>query len=174
MKRITVVMTLLASLLIAASALAAVVEATDPDDVNGFLDLASLKSDSEEGGNGFFTIKTHDGFACNYLKPGSKKTNLKLLFDDGRDGDIDLVGRFECSDNKLFMMLHGKETENNYEPLRVKRPRAKVAKVAFQLDLAEFEATHLGVIVKSKDSTNVDCDPKCVDRIPKKGSLKAY
>mgnify|MGYP006176933375 CR=1 FL=1 len=49
-----------------------------------------------------------------------------------------------------------------------------MAKVAFQLDLAEFEANRLGVIAKSKDSTNVDCDPACVDRITKKGSLRAY
>ncbi len=152
---------------------AAEVEATDPDDVDGFLDLASLKSDAEKGGPGFFTIRTHEGFACNYLEPDGD-TYLKLQFDDGRDGDIDLVGTFECSDNKLMFLLHGTKSGNNYEPLRAKRPKSKVTKVSFQLDLAEFKSDTLGVRVKSKDATNVDCDPACKDKIPGNGSLKAY
>lgn len=159
--------------LLSIPASAAEVEANDPDDVSGFLDLALLKSVAEEGGPGFFTIKTHEGFACNYLKPNGKNY-LKLQFDDGRDGDIDLVGVFECADNKLMFLLHGKETGNNYEPLRAKRPKAKVTKVSFQLDLAEFESDTMGVIVRSKDGTNVDCDPVCKDSIPENGSLKAY
>lgn len=161
---------LLAALVTAASpASAAVVENTDPDDQNGFLDLELLRSEAEKGGAGYFKIKVYDGYACNYLKESSKNY-LKLLFDDGMDGDTDLIGEFTCVDNKLLFFLHGKDTGNNYEPLRAQRPKAKITKVAFQLDLAEFKANHVRVTVKAKDATNVDCDPACIDTI----KLQAY
>jgi hypothetical protein len=175
MKRFSIVLACLSLVFVSLPATAAGVVANDPDDVDGFLDLAELSVEAVEGESGFFKITTHEGYACNYLKPESKKTYLKLLFDDGRDGDTDLVGRFECVDNKLFMFLHGKETGNNYEGLRVDRPRAKVSKVSFQMDLEEFQSNKLGVVVKSKDATNTECqETACKDRIPESGSLKVY
>ncbi len=175
MKRYSIVLACLNVVFAAIPVTAAEVVANDPDDVKGSLDLAELRVEAQQGEAGFFKITTHDGYACDYLKPESKKTYLKLLFDDGRDGDTDLVGRFECVDNKLFLFLHGKETGNNYEGLRVGRPKPKVSKVSFQLDLEEFKSNKLGVVVKSKDGTDTDClETACKDRIPESGSLKAY
>jgi hypothetical protein len=147
---------------------------TDPDDKDGFLDLAVLKAKGDKGEIGTFTIETHDGFACNYLKADGKN-HLKLVFDDGRDGDADLVGRFECLENKLFMFLHGSDTGSDYEPIRAERPKAKITRVRVPLDLIEFERAHMGVKVLAKDNTNVDCKPEaCKDRIPSSGNLKVY
>lgn len=169
--RVSLVAVLLA---LALPAGAAEIATTDPDDVAGKLDLRELSFEAERNGAGFFTVKTHDAFGCNYLKKG-KPNRLKLLFDDGRDGDVDLVGRFECMDGTLLMFLHGKESGNNYEPLKAKRPTRKVAKVAFQLDIAEFESDTMGVKVRSVDGTAEGCtDDPCKDGIPAKGSVKAY
>ena len=172
MKRVLSVVSVLCLLFVALPAHAA--EDTDPDDKAGFLDLAELVAVGDQGEIGTFTIKTHEGFACNYLK-ASTDNYLKIVFDDGRDGDADLVGRFKCIDNKLMFFLHGPDTGNDYEPFRADRPKAKVTRVAFAMDLAEFEANHMGVKVLAKDATNVDCKPDaCKDRIPSSGDLKVY
>ena len=60
MKRFSVVLACLGLVLTAFPASAAEIVANDPDDVSGFLDLAELKVDAEEGGAGFFKITTHD------------------------------------------------------------------------------------------------------------------
>jgi hypothetical protein len=147
---------------------------TDPDDKAGFLDLAELVAVGDKGDVGTFTIKTHEGYACNYLKPSSDNY-LKLMFDDGRDGDTDLVARFKCIDNKMMVFLHGPQTGNTYDEFRADRPKAKVTRTAFSMDLIEFEANHMGVKVLAKDATNVDCKPDaCKDRIPSSGDLKVY
>ncbi|MFP5298612.1 MAG: hypothetical protein ACLGHL_06475 [Actinomycetota bacterium] len=162
------------SVVLALPAWAAEVVKNDPDDSDGKLDLSRLVVDATKGEAGFFTIKTHDNFRCGYLKPG-KPNRLRLLFDDGRDGDIDLIGRFECDGDKLLMFLVGKETGNNYEPLRARRPSNKTVKVAFQLDIAEFEADTLGVKVRTVDGTAEGCtDEPCKDSVPGKGTLQAY
>lgn len=172
----TLIRALVIALVIVSALPVAAAEVTkdDPDDSDGKLDLSMLGVDATKGEAGFFTIKTHDGFKCGYLKP-SKPNKLRLLFDDGRDGDIDLVGRFECHDDKLLMFLSGKETGNNYEPLKARRPSNKTVKVAFQLDIAEFEADTMGVKVRSIDGTAEGCtEEPCRDSVPGKGTLKAY
>jgi hypothetical protein len=171
-KRVLSAVSVLCLLFVALPAHAA--EDTDPDDKAGFLDLAELIAEGDKGEVGKFTIKTHEGFACNYLKPSSDNY-LKLVFDDRRDGDADLVGRFKCIDNALMLFLHGSETGSDYEPIRADRPRAKVTRVSVPMDLLEFEGNHMGVKVLAKDATNVDCKPDaCKDRIPSSGDLKVY
>jgi hypothetical protein len=171
-KRVLTLLSVLCLFLLAFPAHAA--EDTDPDDQAGFLDLAELIAVGEKGDVGTFTIKTHEGYACNYLKPSSDNY-LKLVFDERRDGDADLVGRFKCIDNKLMFFLHGSDTGSDYEPFRADRPKAKVTRVAFSMDLLEFEGNHMGVKVLAKDATNVDCKPTaCKDRIPSSGDLKVY
>lgn len=167
---------LVVALMLAAALPAAAAEMTknDPDDSDGKLDLRQLVVDATKGEAGFFTIKTYEGFKCGYLKK-DKPNKMRLLFDDGRDGDIDLVGKFECSNDKLWMFLHGIETGNNYEPLRARRPSNKTVKVAFQLDIAEFEADTMGVKVKTVDGTAERCtEVACRDSAPGKGTLQAY
>lgn len=159
---------------LALPASAAEVTKSDPNDSDGLLDVREVVIDAERNGAGFFTIKTFEGFNCGYLKKSSGN-KLKLLFDDGRDGSTDLIGRFECQGGDLLMFLHGKETGNNYEPLKAKRPSKKVVKVAFQLDISEFTSDTMGVKVRTVDASADGCtEEACKDKAPNRGSVKAY
>jgi hypothetical protein len=121
------------------------------------------------GDVGTLKMVTDDEFGCGLLKQ-SKPNYLKWLFDDGRDGDVDLKGNIVCKNKKLFLMLKSKK--NRYEAIRVKRPSKDVVKATFSFDLAEFKANHLDVTAKSKDATSIGCTTvACKDTV---GPLKAY
>ena len=164
---------LILAVVVAAPALGAHVSATDPDDVEGFLDVAQIAYRGTPHATGTLTIKTYEGFSCNYLK-ASRDAFLKWLFDDGNDGDFELVGTFVCRSNKLYLDLHGKKSGNNYEPIRAKRKNARTTKVTFPFDLTEMKSKHLGLVVRSKDGVNTACSPACRDRAPDTGEMQAY
>ncbi|MEA2477472.1 MAG: hypothetical protein QOC87_1671 [Actinomycetota bacterium] len=157
----------------AAPALGAHSSATDPDDADGLLDVATIAYQGTPHSVGTLTITTQEGFACNYLK-ASRDAFLKWLFDDGKDGDFDLVGTFVCRSNKLYLDLRGKKSGNSYEPIRAKRKNARTTKVTFPFDLTEMKSKHLGLVVRSKDGVNASCSPACRDRAPDTGELSAY
>ncbi|MDP9225272.1 MAG: right-handed parallel beta-helix repeat-containing protein [Actinomycetota bacterium] len=149
--------------------------ATDSNHTAGRLDIARLNARGSRHGTGHFKIATQRRFRCQTLKL-SKPNHLKLLFDDRRDGDADLVGRFFCSKgssrNHWFLRLHGPSTGSHYEALRATRPNRHTLKVTVPLDLREFKGTHMGVFARSKDAA---CNPNaCRDRAPHNGSLKVY
>jgi hypothetical protein len=121
------------------------------------------------GGVGTLKLVTDAEFGCGLLKP-NKPNYLKWLFDDDRDGDVDLKGDIVCKDKKLVLMLKSKK--NKYEPVRVNRPTKDVLKAKFSFDLIELKSKHLDVTAKSKDTTSPGCSPvACVDTV---GPLKAY
>ena len=148
--------------------------ANDPDEVEGFLDIARVEFKGQARGTNTVTVITQEGFACNYLNP-SDDNYLKLQFDKKSNGSIDLVGTFRCVDNKLYLALHGKKTGSDYEEVRAKRPRANTTKVTFPFDIPELDANHVSLIVKTKDHTNVGCIPAaCRDRFPDSGEFSLY
>ena len=121
------------------------------------------------GGVGTLKLMTEADFSCGLLK-ASKPNYLRWLFDDGRDGDIDLKGNIVCRDKKLFLMLKSKK--NRYEGIRVKRPQKDTVKARFSFDIPELKSNHLDVTAKSKDSTSSGCtSTACKDTV---GPLKAY
>jgi hypothetical protein len=152
---------------------------SDPNDTRGRLDIFVLRASGARHGMGRFSIETQRRFGCNKLKLG-KPNRLKLLFDDQRDGDIDLVGRFYCfrgsySHNHWYLRLHGPSSGSHYEELRATRPDRHTINVAVPLDLLEFVGSHLGVLARSKDATAAACTSKaCRDRAPDAGNLKVY
>jgi hypothetical protein len=151
---------------------------TDPNDTPGPLDITLLKASGTRHGIGHFRIETQHRFRCRKLKLG-KPNRLKLLFDDGRDHDVDLVGRFLCSKddsgNQWSLRLHGPSTGNHYEDLHARRPNRHTLKVIVPLDLLEFAAPHMGVFARSKDATAPTCSTEpCRDRAPDVGNLKVY
>ncbi|MFN2593733.1 MAG: hypothetical protein ABR579_02450 [Actinomycetota bacterium] len=147
--------------------------ATDPDDADGFLDIASIAYQGTPHSTGTLTIKTYEGYSCNYLK-ASRNAYLKWFLDDGKDGDFELVGKFVCRSNKLYMDLRGKKSGNHYEPIRAKRKNAKTTKVTFPFDLSEMKSKHLGAVAKSKDGVNASCSTPCLDRAPDDGEMSLY
>ncbi|MDQ3878389.1 MAG: hypothetical protein M3290_08600 [Actinomycetota bacterium] len=172
-RSIALALGVLVAVISAAPALGARSSATDPDDAGGFLDIATIAYHGTRHSTGTLTIKTYEGFSCNYLKPG-RDAYLKWLFDDGKDGDFELVGKFVCRSNKLYMDLRGKKSGNNYEPIKAKRKNARTTKVTFPFDLPEMKSRHLGLVAKSKDGVNAACDPVCLDRAPDSGEMPAY
>jgi hypothetical protein len=141
------------------------------------LDISHLRAHGSRHGTGHFKIATQRRFGCQKLKLASPN-RLKLHFDDRRDGDTDLVGRFYCSKgnrNHWFLRLHGPSTGNHYEALRATRPNRHTLKVAVPLSLRGFKGTHMGVFAHSKDATASACMPRaCGDRAPNGGSRKVY
>jgi hypothetical protein len=150
----------------------------DPNDTAGKLDITLLRATGARHGVGHFRIETQRRFRCRKLKLG-KPNRLRLLFDDRRDQEIDLVGRFYCAResgrNRWFLRLHGPSTGSHYEELHVTRPNRHAVKVTVPLDLTEFVAVHMGVVATSKDATAPACTPEpCRDRAPDVGNLKVY
>ena len=120
------------------------------------------------GSVGTLKLVTDSEFGCGLLAP-KKPNSLRWLFDDGRDGDIDLKGNFVCRKKKLMFELKSKKTK--YESIRAKRPSKDTIKVTFTFDLAELKSKHLNVTAKSKDKTSPGCATACSDTV---GPLKAY
>jgi Right handed beta helix region len=147
---------------------------TDPNDTGGRLDIAVLRGTGGRHGTGHFKIETQRRFGCRTLKLG-KPNRLELLFDDRRDGDADLIGKFRCSKGHWTLRLHGPSSGNHYEALHATRPNRHTLKVTVPLDLRELKGTHMGVYARSKDATAPGCRAQsCRDRAPKAGSLKVY
>jgi hypothetical protein len=169
-------LTLVVSLL--ASPASAAEQAEDPNDTGGQLDIRLISFKGAAGASGTVKIKTQNPWGCKYLRQGVK-TSLNWYFDDGEDGDNDLIGKFVCinanSNNpKLILKLHGPDSDNHYEPVPAKKPDKKTVKATFPFDLAEFESEHASAHARSSDAIGEGCDPKCVDRAPDTGGMRLY
>jgi hypothetical protein len=156
---------------------AAAAKAEDPNDVDGKLDIRLISFKGAAGGTGTVKLKTQNPWGCKFLRQGVK-TSLNWYFDDGEDGDNDLIGKFVCinanSDNpKLILKLHGPDTDNRYEPVPAKKPDKKTVKATFPFDLPEFESDHASAHARSKDAISEGCDV-CVDRAPDTGGMTLY
>jgi hypothetical protein len=148
-------------------------ERRDPKDTDGRLDIVFTRATGDKGDVGHLKIGTEDRWRCGYLKR-NRNTSLRWVFDDGRDGDIDLVGKFVCREDVLNFNLRGPDTGNRYEPLTVQRPNRRTVKVNVPFDLVEFEDNHMGVVARSKDGEAPACETPCSDRAPNKSSMKVY
>ncbi|HEY7874851.1 MAG TPA: hypothetical protein VIG64_06980 [Actinomycetota bacterium] len=168
---------LLIASILAPPAAAAKETATDPNDTGGRLDIVELSFKGEAGGTNTIKLKTQNPWGCKFLRQGVK-TSLNWHFDDGEDGDNDLVGKFVCvnansNDPELVLKLHGTDSNNNYDPVPTKRPDKKTVKVTFPFDIGEFESEHASAHARSKDAISEGCDV-CVDRAPDTGGLTLY
>ena len=171
MNRLAAALIVVLSLFPIAAVMAA--ERRDPKDADGRLDIVLIVATGDKGEVGHLTIRTEDRWRCRYLKR-SRNTSLKWLFDDRRDGDTDLIGRFVCRKGRLSFNLRGPDTGNHYEPLKVRRPNRRTTKVNVPFDLAEFEGAHMGVAARSKDGEAPACETPCVDRAPNMGTMRVY
>lgn len=149
----------------------------DPNDTDGKLDVVLISFKGTAGGTGTVKLKTQNRWGCKFLRQGVK-TSLNWYFDDGEDGDNDLIGKFVCvnansNKPKLIMKLSGPDSGNNYEPVPAKRPDKKTVKATFPFDLAELESEHASAHVRSKDAISEGCDV-CVDRAPDTGGMRMY
>jgi hypothetical protein len=142
----------------------------DPKDVSGRLDIVRIKFTSQQQ-LATLTLETENAWRCRYLKP-AKKTALRWLFDDGADGDNDLIGDFVCRQKKLVFELHSEDSQ--YEPIFATRPDKRTVKVTMPLDVPELESDTLVLAAKSRDGAAGACDQTCRDRAPNEGRMKAY
>lgn len=149
------------------------ISSTARQDSQGKIQILFVKASGSRNGIGRFEIGTEKRLRCRYLRP-SKDRSLKWSFDDGRDGDFDLVGKFLCTKGHLLFLLRGTQTRNMYEPIQPKRANRRSLVVRFTLDLAEFKASHLWAVAKSRDGQSSACTKPCRDRAPDSGYLHVY
>ncbi len=97
-----------------------------------------FKAPEKRSGIGRYTMYMKKPLRCRYLEP-AKDRSLKLLFDNGRDGDFDLKGKFVCTEGRLLLFLRGTQTHNRYEPIRPERLSPSDLRVGIPLDLAELK-----------------------------------
>ena len=152
--------------------------ASDPNDADGVFDMEKIGI-VYDSGTGVLTLKirTFHGWGCRYLRQ-SQETALNWYFDDGEDGDNDLIGKFVCvkagKNPTLIFKLHGTDSGNNYESLKAKRPNHHTVTVKMPTDLTELEAEHMRVHARSSNGVDDGCDSTCVDRAPDTGGVRAY
>ncbi len=139
----------------------------------GKLEIVFVKASGTRDGIGRFELGTEKRVRCRYLRP-RKDRSLRWSFDDGGDGDFDLVGRFACIESRLLFLLRGRSTHRKYESIRTRRPSRRSLAVRFSLELKELRAKHLLAVAKSRDSQSPACATSCKDRAPDSGFLHVY
>lgn len=93
----------------------------DANDSESRLDIRIISENANPREGGSLTIRMFRRWGNRYLRDGLP-TNLKWRFDDGDDGDVDLVGKFRFTNGALRFFLRGTESGNRYEPIRARRP----------------------------------------------------
>jgi hypothetical protein len=142
----------------------------DPNDSESRLDIRLISENARPHRGGALTIRMFRRWGSRYLRD-ALPTNLRWRFDDGDDGDFDLVGKFRFTDGALRFFLRGPDTGNIYEPLRARRPDRRSVKVRFSFDIEELQSNRVSVVASSFDG-GPDCpgDP-CRDRAPDTGRM---
>jgi hypothetical protein len=138
----------------------------DPNDSDSRLDIRLISENADPGTGGSLTIRTFGRWRSRYLRD-SRPTGLKWKFDDGDDGDFDLVGKFRFVRGELRFFLRGIETENRYESIRARRLDRRSVRVRFSFDIEELQSNDLSIVATSFDAAAGTCssDP-CRDRAP--------
>jgi hypothetical protein len=158
------------ALMIIGSPASARVSRGDPNDSDSRLDINLISVNGEPGVGGAMTIRTFEQWHSRYLND-ARRTNLKWLFDNRDDGDIDLVGTFRHMNGRLLFFLRGTKTGNRYEPIRARRPDPRTVRVRFSFDIAELQSNNLSVVARSF-SAERDCPvDRCRDRAPNTGRM---
>lgn len=176
MKRVALVGTVCCLLALASPAAAK--SMTDPDDMTSPLDIRKMVYVDEGGQVGTLKLVSEEDWRCSYLVPNLN--TLKWYFDGQADGDVDLIGKFKCvktgQGKALYLFLHGKQTGNNYEPVKAKRPDKRSAEATFSFDLVELNGEHLKLYAQVKDGAAEGCTSanKCFDRAPDTGKWMVY
>ncbi|MBA3628953.1 MAG: hypothetical protein H0W55_04650 [Actinobacteria bacterium] len=171
-RKLALILAVMALVVLWAAPVPAISSAANQD-ASGKLDLWFVTAGkANRNGIGRFALGTEKRLRCRYLR-SSKDRSLKWSFDDGRDGDFDLVGKFVCTRGHLLFHLRGTQTHNVYEPIEPKKGR-KTLLVRVPLDLAELRARHLSVVAKSKDGQSPGCSEPCRDRLPESGLFDVY
>jgi hypothetical protein len=142
----------------------------DPNDSESRLDIRLISEHASPNPGGGLTIRTFRRWHSRYLRDGLP-TNLRWKFDDGDDGDWDLVGKFRFTHGALRFFLRGTDSGNVYEPLRVTRRDRKSARVRFSFDIEELQSNRLSVIAKSFDAGWKCPGDPCRDRAPDTGRM---
>jgi hypothetical protein len=142
----------------------------DPNDSDSRLDIRLISENAEPGVGGAMTIRTFGRWHSRYLRD-ALPTSLKWKFDDGDDGDVDLVGNFRYKNGALRLFLRGPDTGNRYEPIRARRPNRRMVRVRFSFDIAELQSSNLSVMASSVVA-GLECpDDPCRDRAPNTGRM---
>jgi hypothetical protein len=151
---------------------------SDPDDMTSPLDVRRLVHRDKGGDVHSLKVVTDQNWRCRYLDP--KLNKIRLLFDGGKNPDIDLVGNLRClkfeGQRELILVLSGRDTASHYEPVPVTRPSRHSFKATFSFDLPELQGTHVDMLIRVKDSVAEGCTSAfpCTERAPDASRWRLY
>jgi hypothetical protein len=156
----------------AASLTACCVEqASDPQDVEGRLDLALLRY-TKNGPNAPMkvTVQTDEGWPPRVLR--AHVNRLKVLIDRNEDGNIDFRAAIKKVDGPLE--VHIKGSGSSFEPLPTQKPNPRTVRFTIPGSSPPNPGGAVDLAATSRFIESAPCDPgsggtACVDRAPNSG-----
>ena len=172
MRKLAFAAAVLAGLLVTQAAPAA--ELFDADDSASRLDLRKVEVVAEHGGTGTVKVVTYGKWKSRFLRDANP-TTLRVLFDDGADGDADLVGNFRYKRGALLLFLRSADGSNHYEPVPAERNNRRSVSATFPFDVTELASDDLSVWARIVDAASSGCrEAVCRDRGPDSGGVRPY
>lgn len=164
-----VLVPLLALLLLAPGAGAATV--TDPDDVAGKLDLATVTATKSEASAPLkIRITTYENWAARLLRE-SGPNRVIVLFNVDTDPDPEYRGRILYAGGDLFMTISGEGS--SFEPLPVRHPNGHTLRTVVPGSSPPNPDGQVRIAVRSRLYDDADCADGCFDRAPNGGWVLA-
>ena len=155
---------------------AAAVSISDSKDTPGRLDITSIGAKNDEV-NALIrvNVKTEWGYRCRFFAPDSPN-RVWLDIDVGRDGDIDVIGRFECHKGRAFPNGWFIELSNGWRfGASHTGPRMLVVNLGWEGIPGDQRSNHGSIAVRTRDGQSPPCTPiPCKDRAPDRGWLSVW
>lgn len=160
-----VLIPLLALVLLALPAGAA--QVTDPDDVGGKLDLATVTARKADALAPLkIRITTYESWAARLLR-ASGRNRVVVLFNVDPDPKKEYRGVIEYVDGDLVMLISGQGS--SFEPLPVRHPDGRTLRTVVPGESPPNPDTQVRIAVRSSFFDDGDCVEGCRDRAPNGG-----
>jgi hypothetical protein len=164
------------TLVLAMASPAAAVWLRDPTDTPGRLDITWIGAKNDEV-NALVKVhvKTRGAYRCRLLAPDGPN-RMWLLIDVGRDGDIDVIGRFMCRKGHAFpggwfiRLSNGSRFGASHSG-----PDMLVVNIGWEGIPGDQSRNHGSIAVRTRDGQSSPCTSiPCRDRAPNKGWLSVW
>lgn len=142
---------------------------TDPDDVAGKLDLATLSgTKSEDAAPLKIRITTHENWAARLLRD-SGRNRVWVLFNVDTDPEPEYRGEIVYTGGDLVMLIEGEGS--SFEPLPVRHPDGHTLRTTVPGGSPPNPEGRVRIAARSRFVDEADCASGCRDRAPNGGWL---
>jgi hypothetical protein len=162
-----------AALVVLAVALAALpataTTITDPDDVAGKLDLATVTgTKADDAAPLRIRITTYENWAARLLRD-SGRNRVFVLFNVDADPKPEYRGEIVYTGGDLVMLISGQGS--SFEPLPVRHPNGHTLRTTVPGDSPPNPEGRVRIAARSRFVDEGDCADRCRDRAPNGGWL---